>query len=146
MNPNLADFLTFIRVEMGISTTYLPDDSPAITMAYNVAIEIVNPIINVLSPTMYTLAVYNLAGDNVINFAQDQTGQTFFADLRKSWNLIGFVGGIIQYTADESTSQSMAVPDSAKMFTLANLQQLKTPYGRQYLQIAQSYGYNWGLS
>jgi hypothetical protein len=31
--------------------------------------------------------------------------------------------------------------------TLAQLQNLKTPYGREYLALAQSYGPNvWGLS
>ena len=33
-----------------------------------------------------------------------------------------------------------------KDFTLANLQNLKTPYGRQYLAWAQAYGPLWGLS
>lgn len=146
MIPNLTDFLTFIRQQMGITSTVLPDSDPSIAMSFNVAMEIVNPMLGTISPLMYTLAVYNLGGDNLLNFAQDQTGQTYFAKLRQSWNLLGFVGGVIEASEDESTSQNMAVPDAAKLFTLANLQQLKTPYGRTYLQIAQSYGYNWGLS
>jgi hypothetical protein len=40
----------------------------------------------------------------------------------------------------------MATPDFVKTLTLANLQQLKTPWGRQYLAYAQSAGPLWGLS
>lgn len=151
MQPTLAGFLTFIRDVMGIDTTVLPDNAPVIAIAYNMAVALANPAFNCIpcdpsTPSIYALMVYNLAGDNLVNFAQDQTGQTFFADLRKSLNLNGFVGGVISSSADESTSEAMVVPDAVKGFTMANLQSLKTPWGRQYMSFAQSYGYVVGLS
>lgn len=152
MNPTLAGFIAFIRGVMGITVQQLPDNSPAIPVAYNVATAIVNRAFQAIAgadpaqPSIYALMVYNLAGDNLVNYAPDQDGQTFFADLRKSLNIAGFVGGIIQSSGDEGTSEAMVVPEAFKLFTMANLQQLKTPWGRQYLSFAQSYGYLVGLS
>jgi hypothetical protein len=37
-------------------------------------------------------------------------------------------------------------PEAMKTFTLANLQNLKTPWGREYLAIAQRAGTTWGLT
>ena len=74
-------------------------------------------------------------------------GLPFFAFTRKQWNLNGFVSGVISGSADETTSQQLVVQEAAKNFTLANLQQLKDPYGRQYLAFAQSYGpETWGMN
>ena len=45
------------------------------------------------------------------------------------------------------TGRVVIVQEAAKNFTLANLQALKDPYGRQYLALAQSYGpETWGMS
>ena len=157
---------------MGISTSVLPDGAPVIGMAFAVALGLVNPALRIAhipsqdssgaqlnggGLTFFALAVYNLAGDNLLNYAQDQPGapnvkgskppMPFFAWTRKQWNINGFVSGVIQSAGDETTNQSMVVQDAAKAFTLANLQQLKTPYGRQYLAIAQSFGpETWGIS
>lgn len=156
--PTLAGFIAFVRNGMGISTTVLPDNSVWLTYAYCVALEIVNTAILEASPRLYLLAVYNLAGSNLLNYAQDLPGAAFyppnskselpfFAYTRKELNLLGFVSGVIQAAADESTSESMIVPEAFKEFTLANLQQLKDAYGRAYLSIAQSYGpAAWGLT
>ncbi len=151
--PTLAGFQTFIVNTMGINNTILPPDSPVVSMAYNVAIDIVNLQLNCASPDIYTLAVYNLAGSNVINYAQDQPGApiyqdglTFFNYLRKIWNIYGFVSGVVQSASDQGTGDSLVVQDAAKDFTLADLQYLKDPYGRQYLAFAQRYGALWGIS
>ena len=56
---------------MGVPVNALPDDSLAITYAFNVAIAIVNQQLLVANPLIYELAVYNLAGDNLINWAPD---------------------------------------------------------------------------
>lgn len=149
--PTVAGFLTFIRNTMGISTTVLPDGSDVIATAFQVAVEIVSVLLNVASPIMYTLAVYNLAGDNLINYAQDLPGAAvvpgsgdpglpFFAWTRKQWDVNGFVSGVISGAHDETTGSTLVVQDAAKNFTLSDLQNLKTPYGRQYLAIAQRYG------
>lgn len=152
MSPTVTGFISFIRTVMGINTTVLPDNAPVIAIAYAVAVDLVNialtcvPSSSTTTPSIYALAVYNLAADNLVNYAPDQNGQTFFTDLRKSLNLSGFVGGVIQSTNDNGTGQSMVVPDAMKAFTMANLQQLKTPWGRQYMAFAQSYGTLWGMS
>jgi hypothetical protein len=160
--PTLAGFVAFIQDNMQISTNDLPTTSPVIGMALAVALGLVNRQLGVAwvpqtdsagvqllpNPTsIYTLAVYNLAADNLINYAQDQPGRTLFKRLRKKFNTLGFVSGIIQSATDEGTSESMVVMEAAKNFTLSNLQNLKTPWGRQYLAFAQDYGPStWGIS
>jgi len=147
MFPTLAGFIAWVRSAMGIPEAALPDDSDFFVYAFNVALEIVNPALNCASPTIYTLAVYNLAGDNLINWAQDVPGQTYFSDARTTFKCFDFVAGVVLSAGDEGTSDSLVVPEAFKTFTMANLQNLKTPYGRQYLAFAQSYGPTiWGLS
>ena len=156
MEPTVAGFTTFIRNVMGINTTVLPDDSAVIPMAFNVAMEIVNLDLDLISATIYELAVYNLAGSNLLNYAQDlpeaepvqgsNPPLPFFEYTRQTWNINGFVSGVIQASGDEGTNQSLVVQEAAKNFTLADLQNLKDPYGRRYLSFAQQYGPNvWGL-
>lgn len=153
MDPTLAGFTAFIRSVMGITTVNLPDNSPVIPMALSVALAIVNPALacvgytpgaaGTISVSIYTLAVYNLAGDNVINFAPDPGSgptPTYFSELRTKFNTNAFVSGVISASNDESTGQSLVVQEAAKNFTLMNLQNLKTPWGRQYLAFAQAYG------
>lgn len=150
MRPTLDGFLSFIRTVMGIDTDVLPDDAAVIPMALGVALAIVNtnlicvppgPMVAGVPPvSIYTLAVYNLGASNIINYAQDVDGETYFSDLRTKWNVYGFVSGVISASNDENTGNSMVVQEAAKNFTLANLQQLKDPYGRQYLAFAQSAG------
>lgn len=153
MEPTLAGFLIFVRDVMSIPRTALPDNSPVIGMAYNVAKTIVNETLQVVGsanpayPTIYALAVYNLAGDALVNYAHDVNGSDYFAKLRASLNLAGFVPGVISSSSDESTSQSLVTPEAMNNLTFANLQQLKTPWGRTYLSFAQSYGPTvWGIS
>lgn len=149
MEPTAAQltaFLAFIRGVMGIPTTALPDASPAIAYALTGAVNLVNLDIQTISPFLYDQALNNLAGDNLLCWTADQTGQTFFADARKAYGINNFVPGVVQSSEDESTSETQLVPDFFKTLTLSNLQNLKTPYGRQYLAIAQDYGTLWGLT
>jgi len=167
--PTLSGFLQFVRNTMGITTAVLPDNSPWIQLALAVSLAIVNPdlaslavpqvdstgaSLNPGNPTidsLYTQAVYNLAADNLINYAQDvpdapavagsgDPGLPFFQWTRKQLNINGFVPGLLQSSSDEGTSSSYVVQDAAKMFTLKDLQNLKTIYGRTYLGIAQGFG------
>ena len=152
MNPTLAGFIWFIQNVMGITTANLPTTAPVIAFAYNLAVNTVNislanvPNNDPTQPTIYATAVYNLAGDMLINFAQDTPPSTFFADMRASFGCNSFVSGVINSTSDEGTSESMTVPEAFTQLTISQLQNLKTPYGRIYLGIAQSYGSLWGLS
>ena len=152
----LAGFIVFIRTQMGISTMVLPDTDPAIEMAYCVARDIANPAVACVSPLIYSLMVYNLGGSNLIEFAQDQPGAPmvagssppapYFVYLRTKWNLNDLISGVISASSDEGTSQSLVVQDAAAGFSVADLQYLKTPYGRTYLSYAQRYGANFGLT
>lgn len=151
--PTLAGFQSFIVNVMGITTAILPPASPVVSMAYNIAIDIVNLQLQLASPDIYTLAVYNLSGSNIINYAQDQPSAPvylndlpFFAYARKTWGIQGIAQGVIQSSSDVSTSESMVVPDWAKELTMADLQYRKDPWGAHYLALAQRYGTLWGLS
>lgn len=150
MNTTLADFITFLRNIVQIPASVLPDNSPFITTAYQLAVELVYcPLQSVGSGFIYTQAVYNLGTDILVNIAQDQTGQTppdFWAQIRNKYGINTFVAGVIQSSNDESTGQAMVVPEAFKELTIANLQNLKTPWGRAYLGFVQSWGQDWGLS
>lgn len=147
---------------MQIPVEVLPDGSMWFSFSFDVSMLTVNLLMNVVSPPIYTLAVYYLAGDILINNATDvpnapvyaPPGTTtnvdklpYFAYMRKQFNINGFVSGVIQSASDEGTSESMVVPDSLSQLSLSDLQNLKTPWGRQYLAWAQKYGpAPWGLS
>lgn len=142
--PSLAGYISYLRNVVGISTVYLPDNNPVIASSYAISVEIVNITLASISANIYELCVYNLATDNLINFAQDQSGQCYFVDLRASFKINSFVPGVITESHDESTGQSLLNPEFMKNLTMSNLQMLKTPYGRNYMGLAQSYGTLWG--
>ena len=143
--PNLGDYQNFIANVMGIPSTVLPATTPVIALSFSVAMESVNPALACVG-LIYPLAVYNYAGDLLLNFATDQPGYDFFAKIQKQYQLATFVPGVLSTVSDEGTSNSWFNADAMRAFTLSDLHRLKTPYGRQYLQFAQSYGTLWGLS
>lgn len=159
MGPTLAGFIDFVRNAMGIDSTVVPDDSYWLGFSYYLALAVCNPDLACAPsfsnayPNLYALAVYNLSGDTLINYGQDlpdaddyKNDEPFFAYMRDSLDINGFVAGVISSSADETTSESMVVIEAAKNFTMANLGQLRTPWGRQYMAIAQDAGSLWGLS
>lgn len=144
---------------MGIPVAAIADDSVWFGYAYDVSIATVLRQFQSVPGPIYMLMVYNLAGDNLVNWAPDvgtppyyypsppaKPNTPYFAYLRQSMDLTGFVPGVIQSSADESTSESMVVADFFKELQLSDLQHLKTPWGRNYLAWAQKYGTSWGLS
>lgn len=151
--PTEAGFLAFIRTSMRINTTVLPTAEPAIGEAYNAAKTLVNPSLatvpnaNAGYLSVYARAIYNLGGHFLVAFAPDQTSLTYFADLRAKLGFDNFVAGVINSTNDNGTSQSMTVPEAMNTLTFQDLQTLKSPWGRVYLGLAQSYGPTiWGMS
>lgn len=154
----LAGFTAFVRDQMGVGVAVLPDDSGWLAFSYGIALEVVSLTLASVSAVMYVQAVYNLAGDNLLNFAQDAPNAPavaaadnkdrlpYFAYLRQKWKLLDFVAGVVQSSGDETTNVSLVVQEAAKDFKLSDLQNLKTPYGRVYLQIVQRMGPVWGLS
>src|ERR1700721_3616074 len=106
--PTLAGFNWFIRNVMDVDTNVLPDDSPVIPFALALAMAVVNrqlwhiPIpsadaagvqLNTGGFSIYSQAVYSLAGSNLINYAPDQNGENFFKDLRKKGKFPAFSPG-----------------------------------------------------
>jgi hypothetical protein len=154
MQPTLAGFQSFITNVMVIPAVALPLNDSVIPWAYSVALMTVNPqlaIIGVSPPDSiavkaYTEAVYNLAGDLIITNAADQPGYTFFSDLRKTYGTNSFAPGVTTSASDNGTSSSVQAVQAMANLTLGDLQNLKTPYGRRYLAIAQSVGTMWGMS
>ena len=156
--PTLSGFQWFLLNVAHFNANVLPPTSPTVAWALSFAVQIVNPALRAASgcgppiagtpeTSVYVTAVYNLATDLVVQFVQDQQGFSFFAKLRKKLNVNSFVSGVISAASDESTSQTMVVQEAAKNFTLQDLQNLKTPWGRMYLSLAQAYGPTlWGLT
>lgn len=143
--PTQAGFLQWVRDFMGVPVEALPDDSIFIPFAYDLALATVNPALAAVPP-IYVLSVYNLGGDFLVNWCQDVPPSTYWTDLRASFAIFAFAPGVVTSSSDNGTSTSLLNPEQMKDFTLANLQNLKTPYGRQYLAWAQSYGSLWGLT
>jgi hypothetical protein len=156
--PTIGGFITFVQNVLQPPASFNPTTSPYVTYAYDFAIQFCNPFLQCVPGlqyawTMYALAVYNLAADTLINFAQDQPGdpifkenQTYWTWLRAQYGVFNFVAGVVQSTGDEGTNSSYQIPKQFENYTIANLQNLKTPYGRQYLAIAGSWGSLWGIS
>lgn len=145
--PNQADYLTFIRQGLGIGPAYLPDDSMWIGTTFSMARAMVNDALIIADATIYTLAVYNFAADRLLHFALDVPGQSYFKDTRATLGLNNFLAGLINASSDQGTSQSLEIIDAAKRMTITDLGMMKTPYGRVYLDFAQSYGPTiWGLT
>jgi hypothetical protein len=144
--PSEIGYINWIYTIMGVDQSIFPDTSPYINMTYDIALEIVNFYLDLASPILYTQAVYNLAGDYLVNIAQDIPPSTYWTDLRNSFQINSFIPGLINAANDVETSAALMTPLGLQNFTLADLQNLKTPWGRVYLSIAQSVGTMWGLT
>lgn len=162
--PTLAGFLQFITTNFNPppSSKELPAGSPWPGFALARSLALVNPSLqcdpipqwdaagvslNTGGWTVYSLAVYYLSCDILINIAPDQDGFDYFGKRRQQYNITGYISGVVQASSDEGTSVSLVVQEAAKAFTLSDVQRLKTPFGQQYLMLAQSYGpATWGIS
>lgn len=144
--PTLAGFQDFVSNYMNIPASALPVGAPAVAFAFQIATDLVNPVLNCVSPDLFTLATYNLAGSNLIEYAPDQSGMTYFADLRAAFKINSFAPGLVNSTSDNGTSMSLEMPEFAKNLSLSDLQLLKTPWGRRYLEISSKFGPLWGVS
>ena len=145
--PNITDYTTFIRNQVGISITYLPDNSQWIASTFNVAMDTVNTTLAQASGIAYTLAVYNLGADRLINYAIDVQGQNYFTQIRQQFGITNFSPGMVSASSDEGTGESLLNPEFMKTMTMGDLQMTKTPWGRQYMAFAQEYGCTiWGLT
>lgn len=159
MQPTVGGFVEFIVNIVQPPAPFDPTTSPFVPWSFNYAMEAINPQLLCMPIrtsglwSLGTIAVYNLAADYLINIAQDPSnapsyldGLKYWAYLRKQFNIFSFVPGIVENASDQGTSAGYVIPKGLEDYTIANLQQLKTPYGRNYLSIAQSWGPTWGLS
>jgi hypothetical protein len=149
--PTIDGYYFWIQNIMGVPDEALPSDSIYICLSYEYAIEFVNELIYQASPILYTQAIYNLGGDFLVNIAQDDSTapppyNTYWSNLRQSMQVNNFVPGLINATNDQDTSAAITTPFNLQNLTLGDLQNLKTPWGRMYLSIAQSVGTMWGLT
>jgi hypothetical protein len=154
--PNVADYTTFLYQIVGILPVSLPATALVIPVTLALAQEIVTewlmvascpPLLTPPQPSLYVLAVYNLATDRLFNYAQDVNGQTFFEDARVKWRLLETSVGVPSQSSDSGTAVGILNPEQMKLLTLQDLQTLKTPFGRQYMAIAQKFGREiWGLT
>ena len=139
--PNLPDFTAFCYAQ-GVPTSDLPDTSPYLAWALDYGQALTLYVPPPLPSKIYVLAVYNLSFHRLLKIAQDQQGQTFFTDQRAAFSLLSFVTGPVASSGDVSTNQVLVVPEWMKNMTMATNDLLKTPWGRAYLEYAQSYGPN----
>ena len=70
----------------------------------------------------------------------------YFTGLREIWKINKFVGGVVQTSSDESSSTTLNTSEVMARLTFANLNYLKTPYGQNYLNIANDVGQEFGIS
>lgn len=145
-SPTLAGYIDFLRNTAGIGADVLPDNSPIILQSYQVASENVYQGIASLGTVTYSLAVYNYATDYLISWAIDTPPSEFFTVLRSRYGLNRFSGGLTTSAGDQGTSGGVQISDSLRGLNVAELQQLKTPFGRAYLAIAMPFAAVWGVS
>jgi len=144
--PSLNGFITWAQNVMGIPTSAMPQNDPGWNYAYVVALDIVPTDFAATIPDIYTLTVYNWAGSQVLQFQQDQPGQTYFATLRAQFGINNFVAGVINSAGDVSTNEALSVGHGLRDLSLLDLQRIKDPYGRVALSYMQQLGTLWGLS
>jgi hypothetical protein len=157
VGPTLDGFTDFINNIVQIPTDQIDPGSYVLDFSFNYAMDICLIYLDqvpslgpsALAPTVYAIAVYNLGADTLINYAPDIPGAsdpTYWSDLRASFGINEFTGGVINFSSDQSTSTGVAVADAIKQLTIMDLGTLNTPWGRNYMAIAQNYGTLWGMS
>lgn len=139
--PNLNDFATF-AYNQGVPEGDLPSDSDYLQWSFDIAMGIALIPPADMPPIQYVLAVYNLGMHQLLKIAQDQPGQTFFAQQRTAFKLLTFQAGPVGASADQSTSNTLVAAEFIKGLTMQGLDLLNTPWGREYLSYAQMYGPN----
>jgi hypothetical protein len=87
-----------------------------------------------------TTLVYDMPSDPGANTSPGLLNLSFFSELRKQFNLLAFVPGIVTSASDQGTQASLTVPDQFKGLTMQDLDLIKTPWGRAYLFYAQKAG------
>ncbi len=136
--PNLTDFTTYAQ-NQGVVASYTESTSEYFEWAFNWAMSDAMTCPN-MPAIQYVLAVYNLGVNQFIRLAQDGGQGTFYATQRASYGVLQFKPGVVMASGDQGTSQTLVVPDWYKGIPMVAQEQLKTPWGREYIAYAQMYG------
>lgn len=128
-----AGFVTFIRNNMGLNSTVLPDNSTSIDTAYNTAVLLCDGYDLVCATAgILDLLTYQLGGHYLIMYGQGST----FTGLRKTFGLD--MVGILNSASDTGTAGGFVIPDWVTQGGVIESELSKTPYGRQYLMLAKT--------
>jgi len=146
ITPTLAGFEAYCRNPVGITTDVMPLNDPGFALWLAIALEWIPCELQQVSATLYTYCVYNWGVSVLLQFQQDQTGQTYFADKRATFGIYNLLAGVISGTADESTSTSLTVGKGMSNLSLQDLQRIKDPYGRDAIATLMEMGTLWGLT
>jgi len=125
---------------------YASTDFQALDWTFNIAVDRVRDA-SCVGGILYVLAVYNLGMHNLIKISLDLPGYSFFQDAREQFDILGFKGGVLASSADQSSSNAIAVPELLKNLSLSDLDLLKTSWGRSYAEYGMNFGpYEVGIS
>lgn len=150
-DPTYTNFVWWVQNVMAVPDEDVPSDGQ-MQWAYNQAINLAYWGLTLVpsqpgTPSIYSMAVYNLGGHFLVEFAVDDPGSTYWSDLRQSFGLNSFTPGLINSAHDQGTGEGMAIPPSIlNGMTLLDLQLAKTPWGLAYLELAGQWGPIWGIT
>jgi hypothetical protein len=150
-DPTYNGFVWFVEYVMAVPSNDMPS-AAQLQWAYNQAVNLAySNLAGVPSqpgtPSIYTMAVYNLGAAFLVEFATDTPPSTYWSDLRTQLGINSFVPGLINSAHDQGTGEGMAIPPNIlNGLSLLDMQLLKSPWGQAYLQIAGQWGPIWDIS
>lgn len=145
-HPNITDFITTMTTELGVSPSLVNENTPWANAALAFSVHWVYKGLAKADNAIYLRAVYCLALDRAILIAQDTPPDNTFSALRDKFKIYAFRPGVIAESHDESTGQSFNTPTSLNSLSIADLNNMKTPWGIEYLGYAQQASPIWGMS
>lgn len=144
-----VEFIRNITVKSGdrvitIDTIDIPDDDSVIDSCYAIASEICYDFASLGFDTLYEMAFYNLAFESLVGLSNSEPIEA----IRCIYQYNSLATGLVASASDVSTSTSLTIPAHLSEMSLLELGYLKTPWGRQYLKIAQQFRTlsAWGVS
>ncbi|MGH7250011.1 MAG: hypothetical protein ACREGC_03485, partial [Minisyncoccia bacterium] len=157
----LADFgpLTITPPVFSVS----PADQAAVSgitpIPYDASLSAPLSVYSVSAPGTQVQITYPLVANRAIGYPQATNpgaatvlpgavlSQTSFYNLRKGFGLLRFVPGVVTSVSDSGTSTGLLNSEFMRTLQIQDLQYIKTPWGRQYLAMAQRAGPTlWGLT
>jgi hypothetical protein len=148
--PTYEGFVAWVEAVMGIPTGEMPAPE-TLQIAYDEALNLAYLGLASIpsqstSMSIYAMAVYNLGGHILVEIAQDAQNHTFWANLRKEFQINSMLPGFLTSAYDQGTGEGMTIITWLQGLTLWGLQLMKTPWGRQYLMFAGQWGPLWGIT